>query len=97
MTTKEKVKKPNVLLRYLRETQAELKRVNWPTREETVRLTQLVLVVTIGMALFLWLMDVVFSWWLGGILISDPWRIGLAVALFAVLAVVAIILGRQSQ
>jgi preprotein translocase SecE subunit len=90
-------KKGNVVVRYLRETRTELKKVNWPTRQETWRLTQIVLVVTVGMAIFLWLMDLLFSWWLSGVLGSDPWRIGLAFAMLAVLVVVGVVLGRRKD
>jgi preprotein translocase subunit SecE len=92
---KARAKKANALTRYLRDTRAELRKVNWPTRQETWRLTQIVLAVTVSMAAFLWLADLLFSWWLGGVLASDPWRIGLAVATLAAGVVVSVILGRQ--
>ncbi|HEC35819.1 MAG TPA: preprotein translocase subunit SecE [Anaerolineae bacterium] len=94
---KAKARKGNVLTRYLRETRAELQKVKWPTRQETWRLTQIVLVVTVVMAIFLWLMDVLFSWWLSGVLDSDPWRIGLGLVILALLVIVAVVLGRQRE
>lgn len=90
-------KRDNTLVRYMRETRVELKKVHWPSRQETWRLTQIVLVVTVGMAVFLWLMDVLFSWWLGGVLASDPWRIGMAVAVLALAVVAGVVLGRQRE
>ena len=90
-----KAKKENAIVRYIRETRAELRKVNWPTREQTIRLTQIVLGVTFAMGLFLWLMDLLFSWWLEGVLVSDPWRIGLSIVALVAGTVVAVILGRQ--
>jgi len=88
-------KKDNAIVRYVRETRVELRKVQWPTRQETIRLTQIVLAVTIGMGVFLWLADVLFSWWLGGVLASDPWRIGLAVVVLVLSAVVATLASRR--
>ena len=50
--TKE-VKRENRIARYSRETWAELKKVNWPTREEATNLTVVVVVTIIAMSLFL--------------------------------------------
>ncbi|MBP7999974.1 MAG: preprotein translocase subunit SecE [Chloroflexi bacterium] len=47
--------------RYFRETRGELRRVTWPTREESQRLTGVVIAVTIVFALFLGALDFVFS------------------------------------
>jgi len=51
----------NFLVRYLRETRGELRKVTWPTREEAQRLTAIVLGVTVAMAVFLGLLDLIFS------------------------------------
>ncbi len=56
-----KSKKSNPIVQYLKETRAELRKVSWPTRDETVNLTVVVLVVTLGMAAFLGVLDYVFS------------------------------------
>ncbi len=56
-----KSKKGNPIVQYLKETRAELRKVTWPTRDETVNLTVVVLVVTLGMAAFLGVLDYVFS------------------------------------
>lgn len=53
--------KDNPILRYLKETRAEVKKVNWPTRQEAFRLTLVVLGVTISMAIILGVLDYVFS------------------------------------
>jgi preprotein translocase subunit SecE len=53
--------KPNPIARYLRETRGELRKVTWPTREESGRLTAIVLAVTLAFAIFLWIFDYIFS------------------------------------
>lgn len=54
-------KKENRIVRYLRETRAELAKVTWPTREEALRLTAIVLATTVGFALFLGVVDYLLS------------------------------------
>jgi preprotein translocase subunit SecE len=49
------------LARYLRESRIELRKVTWPSREQTVNLTIVVLVVCIALALFLGGLDYVFA------------------------------------
>ena len=56
-----KVKQPNPISRYIRETRGELRKVTWPTREESWRLTLIVLGVTLLMAIFFWVFDFAFS------------------------------------
>jgi preprotein translocase subunit SecE len=46
--------------RYLRESRIELKKVTWPTREQTVNLTLVVVVVCVVIALFLGGIDWLF-------------------------------------
>ncbi len=60
-TSKKSGGQSNALLRYFRETRGELRKVTWPTREESQRLTAIVLGVTAVMALFLGLLDLIFS------------------------------------
>ena len=55
------VKEPNALIRYYRETVGELRKVVWPTREEALRLTGLVLLVIIVMSTILGIFDLVFA------------------------------------
>ena len=54
-------KKENVVIRYLKETRAELKKVNWPSRREATNLTLIVIAVTTFMALLLGTIDYVFA------------------------------------
>ncbi len=51
--------KTNPVTKYLRETRAELAKVTWPTREEWIRLSAIVLAVTVAMALLLGITDAV--------------------------------------
>lgn len=51
----------NAIVRFWRSTRGELKKVSWPTRPETWRLTKIVIYVTLAMAAFLGLLDYVFS------------------------------------
>ncbi len=55
------LKRDNAILRYLRETRAEMAKVTWPTREEALRLTAIVLAVTFSMAAFLGMVDAIFA------------------------------------
>lgn len=54
-------KKENRIVRYLRETRAELAKVTWPTREEALRLTGVVLATMVAFSLFLGVVDYVLS------------------------------------
>lgn len=55
------VKPDNALVRYFKDTRAELAKVTWPTREEGLRLTSVVLVVTTISAIVLFGVDSIFS------------------------------------
>ena len=50
-------KEPNRIQRWFRETVSELRRVSWPTGPEARRLTMIVIIVLVIMALFLGLVD----------------------------------------
>jgi len=93
---KDKPKKENVVVRYLRDTRAELRKVHWPTRQEAWSLTKVVLVVTISMALFLGLLDYLFGRELGGIISRSAIAIGVAAVVVVAGVVAAAIMGRQS-
>jgi preprotein translocase subunit SecE len=49
------------ITQYLRDTRSELKKVVWPTREEAINLTIVVLLVTILMTAILGGIDWIFS------------------------------------
>ncbi len=46
---------------FLKEVRAEMKKVNWPDKEETLQYTILVIVVTTSVAAFLGAIDFLFS------------------------------------
>ncbi len=50
---------------FLRETRAELRKVTWPTRDEAIKLTVVVMVTILVTALFLGILDYVFAKLLG--------------------------------
>jgi preprotein translocase subunit SecE len=52
----------NAIIRYFKETRAEIGKVTWPTREEGIRLTIVVLTVTIVASIFLFSVDTLFSY-----------------------------------
>ena len=54
-------KPDNAIVRYFKETRAEIRKVSWPTREEATNLTMIVLAVTVAMAIFLGVVDAVFA------------------------------------
>jgi preprotein translocase subunit SecE len=58
---REKPKQPNALARWWRETIGELRKVAWPTVQETRRLTGIVLIVMFVMSAVLGLLDFLFS------------------------------------
>ncbi len=53
-------KSRNAIVRYFQETGDELRKVAWPSREEAVRLTLIVLGTTLAFAIFLGLLDLLF-------------------------------------
>jgi len=55
------LKSDNALVRYFRDTRAEISKVSWPTREEGLRLTWVVSVVTLIAALIISGIDLTFS------------------------------------
>jgi preprotein translocase subunit SecE len=52
---------PNAGVRYFKEVRSEMSKVVWPTRQQAVNLTIIVLIVMIIMALFLGVLDVLFG------------------------------------
>ncbi|MCC6606000.1 MAG: preprotein translocase subunit SecE [Anaerolineae bacterium] len=59
--TEKTANQPNPVTKYWKETRGELRKVTWPTREESQRLTAIVIGVTIAFAIFLWVFDLLFS------------------------------------
>lgn len=51
----------NKLVQYLKDSKAELKKVAWPTKQETAKHTLLVIGVSLGMAVILGAADYLFT------------------------------------
>jgi preprotein translocase subunit SecE len=47
---------------YLHESQIELRKVVWPTRQETIRTTVVIIIVVIILSLLLGLIDLILKW-----------------------------------
>lgn len=45
------------LTQYFKQSKEELKKVNWPNRKETINFTLLVIFISLGVAIFLGLID----------------------------------------
>lgn len=61
MSRSTSAKSENALVRYLKDTRAEVAKVTWPTREEGLRLTWIVFVVTVISAIVLFGIDSFFA------------------------------------
>jgi preprotein translocase subunit SecE len=51
----------NRIVRYFKETRAEIRKVVWPSRRNTINLTAIVLGVTVTMSIVLGVIDWLFS------------------------------------
>ena len=49
-------------IHFLKETRIELRKVVWPTRQETIKTTGIIMVAVIIIAIFLWIVDAFFTW-----------------------------------
>ena len=58
-------KQENLLVRYFRDTRAEIAKVTWPTREEGLRLSGIVLVITVISTIVLFTIDSLFAFTIG--------------------------------
>jgi len=70
-TTSVSTREENAIVKYFKETRAELRKVTWPTREETKNLTLIIVVVTVGMAIFLGLLDYIFQQVSSGVILGQ--------------------------
>ena len=52
----------NKLTNYLRESYQELRKVVWPTRQETTNHTMVVIGISLGVAALLGALDFLFTW-----------------------------------
>ena len=89
-----RVKRDNFLVRYFKETRSELRKVNWPSRQEARTLTLVVLAVTVAMAVLLGVLDFVFNQLLNGIINLNPIAILITVLMVAGIFGAGILLSR---
>lgn len=52
----------NAIIRFFTEAKGELMKVNWPTKEQLIRYTVLVVVISFAVAVFLGALDTLFSY-----------------------------------
>ena len=76
------------IVAYFRGVASELKKVTWPDRDETVRLTTVVLGVTVTFAIVLGLLDTFLAWWF-----RQAFSSASEAAFLAIAAVAAVISG----
>ncbi|MBU1102088.1 preprotein translocase subunit SecE [Patescibacteria group bacterium] len=50
------------IITFLKEVRLELKKVTWPTRQETIKHTLAVIVISLAVAAFLGAADLLFTW-----------------------------------
>ena len=53
---------------YFQDAQTEVRKVVWPSRQETVQTTLLVIIMVIIVAAFMWLMDMFLGWSIGALM-----------------------------
>lgn len=58
----------NRLIKYLKDSVEELKKVTWPTKKETTNYTLMVIGVSLAVSAFLFSLDLVFNYGLGWLL-----------------------------
>lgn len=59
----------NKLTIFLKEVRMEIKKVDWPTRKETIKYTAIVISVSLAVALFLGAVDLLFKQFLNKIIL----------------------------
>jgi len=52
---------PNKVITFLKEVRLEMKKVNWPTKEETIKYTLIVIGISVVVAIFLGGFDILFT------------------------------------
>ena len=64
MAEETKVKKPGLFARigtWFRELKSECRKIVWPTRQQTVNNTLVVIACVIVIGIFIWILDLVFN------------------------------------
>jgi len=57
------------IITYLKEVRLEMKKVNWPTRQETLRYTLIVIGISAAVAIFLGGIDFIFTTFLNKLIL----------------------------
>lgn len=47
---------------FFKGVRSELKKVHWPTKKETIQYTVIVLIIASIVAVFSWILDIIFGW-----------------------------------
>lgn len=55
------MQRENRVMQYLRDTRGELRKVVWPTREEAINLTVIVVATIVAMSAFMGIFDYLFT------------------------------------
>ncbi len=55
----------NKKMSYLKGVRSEYKKVQWPDAKQTLQYTGIVILITILVALFCWILDIAFGWLIG--------------------------------
>lgn len=60
--TASRTEKGRLALDFFRESHLEVRKVVWPTREETLQMTGIVVLLVIVLSLFIWMLDGFLMW-----------------------------------
>lgn len=63
-----RTEKGHNIWRFFQGAQVEVRKVVWPTREETAQTTLIVVLVVILIAIILWLLDIFLGWSVGALM-----------------------------
>lgn len=65
MANDKPLKKGNIIAGFFSEVRDELRQVTWPTRQQTLRLTLMVVIATVVVGVYLGVLDYVFTYTMG--------------------------------
>jgi preprotein translocase subunit SecE len=88
-------KSTNALVQYFYAVRSELRKVTWPTRDEARALTTAVTIGTVVIAIFLFMVDLLFDGIIGGIVRMNVAWIVAGVIIIALLGVAFYANGRE--
>jgi preprotein translocase SecE subunit len=92
------VKQDNRMVRYFKETRAEVRKVHWPSRKDARSLTTVVLAVTIVMTIFLGLIVSPLASTFAGALFVQQSTVAIVIAVvFAIVGIIGIAIALRRQ